>query len=151
MQKARAEYIKYLQLEESFWQQKDGYGWFKSGDRNTKFFHSIVKGSSHRLKITRIPNEVGCWLEDEAQIANEAINFYQQQFTQERDATNFPLLDHIPDLIIEDDNLVLESIRDEKEIKQVVIKLNRDNTSGPDGRFYQVCWDIIGGDVIRLV
>lgn len=38
MQKAKAEYIKYLRLEKSFSQQKSGYEWFECRDRNTEFF-----------------------------------------------------------------------------------------------------------------
>ncbi|KAH0714862.1 hypothetical protein KY284_007767 [Solanum tuberosum] len=97
MQKAKAEHTRYLHLEESYWQQKSGYDWFESGDRNTKFFNNIVKGRRNRLKVTRILNEQGCWVEEEDQIVNEAIDNYQKQFTQERDASDFPLLHHIPD------------------------------------------------------
>lgn len=31
MQRAKAEYYRYLHLEEKFWQQKVGYTWFESG------------------------------------------------------------------------------------------------------------------------
>ncbi|KAG5605425.1 hypothetical protein H5410_026917 [Solanum commersonii] len=43
MQKERTEYTTYLRLEEMYWQQKVGHDWFKSGDRNIRFFHSLVK------------------------------------------------------------------------------------------------------------
>lgn len=36
----------------------------------------------------------------------------------------------------------------------VVFKLNGDSSGGPDGltgRFYQVCWDIVGSDIIGMV
>lgn len=42
MQKARAEYTKYLALEEFYWQQKAGYRLFENGDKNTRFFYSVV-------------------------------------------------------------------------------------------------------------
>jgi len=47
MQRVKAEYNKYLHFEEVYWQQKAGYEWFVNGDRNTKFFHSLVKGRCH--------------------------------------------------------------------------------------------------------
>ncbi|XP_047264042.1 uncharacterized protein LOC124896540 [Capsicum annuum] len=129
MQRAKAEYTKYLHLEESYWQQKVGYDWFESGDRNTKFFHSIVKGRRNRLKVSRIMNDAGNWLEDEKLIADEA-------------------------LINEEENADLEAIPDEEELKKAVFSLNGDSACGPDGlsgRFYQSCWEIVRSDIIRMV
>lgn len=39
-------------------------------------------------------------LEDEAHIAREAISFYHKQFSQERDTTDFSLLEQIPNLVM---------------------------------------------------
>ncbi|WMV19930.1 hypothetical protein MTR67_013315 [Solanum verrucosum] len=36
LQRAQAEYKKYLHFEEKFWQQKTGYDWLENGDRNTR-------------------------------------------------------------------------------------------------------------------
>lgn len=63
LHRAQAEYKKYLHFEEIFWQQKAGYGWFENGDRNTRFFHSIVKGRRKKIQIQRIQNTQGDWLE----------------------------------------------------------------------------------------
>ncbi|KAH0776301.1 hypothetical protein KY290_007712 [Solanum tuberosum] len=57
LQKAQAELYTQLQREEEFWKQKAGFEWFKDGERNTKFFHTIVKGRKSRLRIKRIQNE----------------------------------------------------------------------------------------------
>ncbi|XP_049391503.1 uncharacterized protein LOC125855893 [Solanum stenotomum] len=114
----------------------------------------IVKGRRNRLKVTRILNEQGCWVEEEDQIVNEAIDYYQKQFTQERDASNFPLLHHIPELVTEEDNAVLGAIPDEPEIRKAVFSLNGDSACGPDGlsgRFFHSCWDIVGVEVGRMV
>lgn len=107
MQRAIVEYNKYLHLEEMYWQQKAGYDWFESGDRNTKFFHSLVKGRRQKMKVARIQNSQGSWLEDEEYIAAEAVMHFQNQFKQERDATSFPLLSHIPKLISDEENTTL--------------------------------------------
>lgn len=52
--KAHAELSMHLKREEEVWRQKAGYEWFKDGERNTKFFHTIVKGRRSRLRINRI-------------------------------------------------------------------------------------------------
>jgi len=56
LQKDKAEFKRYLHFEEIYWQQKAGYEWFDNGDRNTRFFYSIVKGRRKRLPLQRIQN-----------------------------------------------------------------------------------------------
>ncbi|KAG5601718.1 hypothetical protein H5410_033088, partial [Solanum commersonii] len=154
LQKAEAEFKRYLHFEEIYWQQKAGYEWFDNGEGNTRFFHSIVKGRRKRLHLQRIQNRQGVWLEEEEAIVVESIDFYQKQFTQERDATDFPLPRHNPTLINAEENSILCRIPELEEVKNVVFKLNGDSASGPDGltgRFYQSCWDIVGIDILALV
>lgn len=64
MQKAQAKFKKYLLFEEEYWKQKTGFTWFEKGERNTRFFHSLVKGRRKRLHLAKIHNEQGVLLED---------------------------------------------------------------------------------------
>ncbi|XP_059310123.1 uncharacterized protein LOC132061298 [Lycium ferocissimum] len=43
-----------------------GLDWFAEGDRNTRFFHNLVKGRRKKLMIKRIQSSDGVWLKDEA-------------------------------------------------------------------------------------
>lgn len=47
--KAEEDLMKHYQIEKEYWKQKGGMKWFKDGDRNTKFFHSYVRG--RRIKL----------------------------------------------------------------------------------------------------
>ncbi|XP_016452661.2 uncharacterized protein LOC107777184 [Nicotiana tabacum] len=78
LQKVQAKLIKCLALEEKYWQQKAGMTWFKEGDRNTKFFQAQVRGRRKRLQLKRIQNSGGTWIEEEQEIAQEAIKFYEE-------------------------------------------------------------------------
>ncbi|XP_060216653.1 uncharacterized protein LOC132644112 [Lycium barbarum] len=80
LMKVQAELTRVLHLEEEFWKQKAGMSWFQDGDKNSKFFHAHVKGRRKRLQLTRIHNSAGIWLNEENEIAEEAIRFYQTQF-----------------------------------------------------------------------
>ncbi|KAH0712322.1 hypothetical protein KY289_008281 [Solanum tuberosum] len=53
---AKAEEVvrSYYQIEEEYGKQKAGMQWFKEGDKNTKFFHSYVKGRRRKLMIWEI-------------------------------------------------------------------------------------------------
>ncbi|XP_016473910.2 uncharacterized protein LOC107795741 [Nicotiana tabacum] len=102
LQQVQAEMIKYLALEEEFWRQKAGMLWFKDGDRNTKFFHAQVNGRRKRLKLSRIQNSLGNWIEEDHLIAEEAIKFYKDQFTESVVPNDFYILNHVPSMVDSD-------------------------------------------------
>ncbi|XP_060211803.1 uncharacterized protein LOC132639368 [Lycium barbarum] len=122
--------------------------------QNTIFFHNIVKGRTKRTQIKRIQNSNGTWIEWTDNLADEAISFYQKQFTQEPQQEEFSLLEHIQELVTEEDNVVFCSIPSLEQVRQAVFELAGDSASGPDGLsglFYQSCWDIVGVNVHKLV
>lgn len=96
LQKVQAELIRYLALEEKYWKQKSGMSWFKDGDRNTKFFHAQVRGRRKKLQLSRIQNSQGMWIEEEEEIAAEAIQFFQDQFSESAAPTSFDIISHVP-------------------------------------------------------
>lgn len=60
---------------------------------------------------------------------------------KERDVIVFSLLSHIPNLINERNNEILDGSPDSEEVKDSIFKINGDSSSGPDRficRFYQV-------------
>lgn len=76
MQKALAEYNQYLHLEKVYWKQKARYEWFENSAKNTRFFHNLVKGIRQKLKVSRIENSQGNWLEEETEIKDEVVDFF---------------------------------------------------------------------------
>jgi len=56
LSKAEANLKKFLHLEDEYWKQKAGMRWFQDGDKNTKKFHSYVKGRRRKLHIAKIKN-----------------------------------------------------------------------------------------------
>nr|XP_018622849.1 uncharacterized protein LOC108943378 [Nicotiana tomentosiformis] len=54
LQKVQAELIKYLALEEQFWQQKSGMNWFQDGDCNTILFHAQEQNQELMKQTTRV-------------------------------------------------------------------------------------------------
>ncbi|KAG5604761.1 hypothetical protein H5410_026253 [Solanum commersonii] len=78
MQKAQAKFKKYLHFEEDYWKQKAGFDWFEEGDSLSQIG---TQDSFIRLDKRK-----------------------KKKFTQERDAINFSLLRHIPEVLNESDN-----------------------------------------------
>ncbi|WMV41297.1 hypothetical protein MTR67_034682 [Solanum verrucosum] len=154
LSKVEAELKKYLTLEEDFWRQKAGMKWFSDGDRNTKFFHSYVRGRRKKLCIAEIETEQGVILQSNNQIGQAAVEFFADQFRADSGETEFTMLEHIPRIISQEENEEMISLPDKEEVKTVVFKLNGSSACGPDGftgHFFQSCWDIVGDDITKMV
>ncbi|XP_059315045.1 uncharacterized protein LOC132065599 [Lycium ferocissimum] len=118
LQKAQAETKRYLHYEEEYWRQKSGLDWFVDGDKNTRFFHNLVKGRRKKLQIKRIQNSDGSWIEDDDQMADEVVHFYSQQFSQEELIGDENLLSHISVLIDQNRNDLLCQMPSVEEVKK---------------------------------
>lgn len=98
-------------------------------------------------------------------MVEEAVSFYQKQFTQEEESIDYTLLDHIPNMISTDTNDFLCTHPDHEEIKKAIFMMNGGSVYAPNGLpdlFYQspdrlpglvywTCWDIVGGDITKIV
>ncbi|KAG5608465.1 hypothetical protein H5410_019746 [Solanum commersonii] len=127
--------------------------WFKEGERNTKFFHTIVKGRRSRLRVNIIQNEEGEWLEDQEDIAAASMEFYAKQFTRQPANKDYEMLNELPHVVTSDKNEELQRMPMMEEVKSADMGLNRNSVEGPDGMtgaFYQCAWDIIGEDIHNM-
>lgn len=63
------------------------------------------------------------------------------------------MIDYVLEVTAEDENSALGAIPDD-DVQKVVIIFNGDSSSGPIGlskKFYQVYWNIMGIDIVRMV
>ncbi|XP_059292005.1 uncharacterized protein LOC132045444 [Lycium ferocissimum] len=79
LNKGYAEYIRWLNLQDNLLKQKTRLTWFKDGDKNTKYFHSVLRNKRRRLQIQRIKNHKGRWIQGEEKIAKAAIRHFKKQ------------------------------------------------------------------------
>ncbi|XP_019066503.2 uncharacterized protein [Solanum lycopersicum] len=125
LHRSQVELRKHLQREEEFWKRKAGMEWFKEGERNTKFFHTIVKGRRKRMR-----------------------------FTKQEDNEDFKLLKELPVVINDEMNEELQSMPTKEEVKRAVMGLNKVSAAGPhgmSGEFFQHNWDTTGEDIFNMV
>lgn len=59
LKKSEVELARFQAIQEDYWRQKSSLKWFKDGDRNTNFFHSVVKDRRKRLHISEICDKSG--------------------------------------------------------------------------------------------
>uniref|UniRef100_A0A0V0H5Y0 Putative ovule protein n=1 Tax=Solanum chacoense TaxID=4108 RepID=A0A0V0H5Y0_SOLCH len=80
--RCRAEFTKYLKLQDAILRQKARAKWLEEGDANTSYFHSTIK-DRRRLSLKKIMNEQNQCLEGNDQIVEGAVSFYQNLFSRE--------------------------------------------------------------------
>jgi len=118
--------------------------WFKDGDRNTGFFHVVVKrrNNSSGIHRLRIDNEV---IEDSKLIEDHILDFYTNLYAESisnvQDTRNMKdfIITYILELVSSDENMILIKCPEFLEIKNVVFNLNDNSVPGPDsfgGIFY---------------
>ena len=142
-----------------FWKERAKIFWFKDGDRNTAFFHVVVKRSNNSSEINRlrIDNVV---IEDPKLIEEHILDLYKTLYAESishvQDTNNMEdfISTYIPELVSAEENMMLIKCPDFLEIKNVVFNLNGNSSHGPDGFggvFYHSCWEIIGTNVCNVV
>ncbi|XP_075109246.1 uncharacterized protein LOC142181032 [Nicotiana tabacum] len=72
-------------------------------------------------------------IEEEQEIAEEAIKFYEEQFTEAATPASFDIVEHVPNLINTEQNAELIKQPTKQEVKMAVLGLNGDSAGGPDG------------------
>ena len=76
MNKAAAEYLLIIKMEEDYWRQKATVKWVAEGERNSKFFQGWVKQKRTKSKIHAIEDGDQTLTED-AEIRSSAANYFQ--------------------------------------------------------------------------
>ncbi|KAH0772311.1 hypothetical protein KY290_016292 [Solanum tuberosum] len=149
-----AEYIRFLKIEDSILKQKTQLQWFKEGDCNTKYFHSLIRGRRRKLFIHKLIREDGEWMQGDDIIAEAACEHFQELFTGENNLINEGALECIPRLVTEEQNNSLTIMPNLEELKEVIFSMNPNSAAGPDGmngHFFQKCWNIIKHDLLDVI
>ncbi|KAG5596871.1 hypothetical protein H5410_038103 [Solanum commersonii] len=115
----RAEFTKYLKLQDAILRQKARAKWLEEGDANTSYFHSTIKDRRRRLSLKKIMNEQNQWLEGNDQIAEGAVSFYQNLFSRESVAIDTETINYLPRCITDEDNKMLTSLNTITRMKRL--------------------------------
>nr|XP_009608741.1 uncharacterized protein LOC104102667 [Nicotiana tomentosiformis] len=94
------------------------------------------------------------WIEGDDNIDEEAINFFQKQFTKESHQMDLPILSCIFRIVDDTENIRLISPPNMEELKDIVFSMSSYSAPGPDGiskKFYHTCWEIIKDDLLLMV
>jgi len=134
---------------ESISSQKARCRWYKHGDSNSKFFHSIIRWRSMRnvIMVVDVENQ---WCEDPEVVHREAKNLFEERFTATHDfgvrlgSVEFKVLP----LEISLSMIVAFS---EEELREAVWMCEGSKSPGPDGfnfNFIKKYWDVLKQDIL---
>ncbi|KAL0434121.1 UNVERIFIED_CONTAM: hypothetical protein Slati_2746400, partial [Sesamum latifolium] len=142
-----------LTLEVEYWKQKSKCKWLEAGEKNTKYFHSLVKKERLKSTIHRII-EGNQDITHPDRIRDSAASYFEillSVHATQPSTTDFPFqFSKIQEAV--GNNLC--SIPLEEEIKETVFSIDKESMAGPDGfssAFYQAYWEFIARDICDAV
>ncbi|XP_059281337.1 uncharacterized protein LOC132035032 [Lycium ferocissimum] len=115
--RSKAEYIRWLKMEDSILRQKARLKWAEDGDSNTKHFIVLSGTEGENLKYTRL-----------------RINMVNgQMFTGNTRLENLDFVRDCDNLINDEDNIFLTKIPTIEETKIAIDSMDPNSCGGPDG------------------
>ncbi|GJZ55471.1 RNA-directed DNA polymerase, eukaryota, reverse transcriptase zinc-binding domain protein [Tanacetum coccineum] len=148
------EYSQVAKDEIKLLHQKAKIRWLEEGDRNTSYFHNILKARKHKSRIESI-----C-CEDGKRVEGSLVNdqFVQNFQTFRGSSFHVSPLSSLGDIALLKltETEATDMIKDvsDKEIKEALFDINSSKVVGPDGYtscFFKKAWNIIGTDICLAV
>ena len=148
--------LEYLMdKEEIIWAQKARSNWITQGDRNSKYFQTLVKQRRARNRILQLRKADGNLTEDLSEIESMFLDHFKDQF-KENDTKSLPqLMEELASLPIpkidHHQKEELERPMTNAKIEWVVQQLGLHKALGPNGIpafFHQYFWSIVRQDII---
>ena len=148
-----------LNSEETMWTQKARSNWILNGDRNTRYFQTVVRQRRARSKILHIKDEEGLLLEDPLENENRLVTHFKSPYEDtallsvdsilsELQSFDIPKLSH-------QQCLDMSRPVTSWEIEDTIFQLGPHKASGPDGIpaffFCQQYWEVVKIDVVNTI
>ena len=140
-----------LNSEETMWAQKARSNWILNGDRNTRYFQTLVRQRRARSKILHIKDEEGLLLEDPLENENRLVTHFKSPYEDtallsvdsilsELQSFDIPKLSH-------QQCLDMSRPVTSWEIEDTIFQLGPHKASGPDGipAFFFFLSTVLGG------
>lgn len=149
---ARNEFLKLLEKQEVYWNQRSKQFWLTKGDNNTKFFHKFASGRKKTNQVTKLKTSNGEWIEDKEGVRKIIIDHFSEMFQSSGVHEGLSDRDVVQQITAEQNNELIEPVTRD-EVKSAAFAMHPDKSPGLDGLnsgFFQAYWGIIGEDVVRF-
>nr|XP_043615711.1 uncharacterized protein LOC122587599 [Erigeron canadensis] len=124
-------YMEAANDEVKLLQQKAKIQWMKDGDRNTTYFHGILKARKHKNRVESICDEEGRRFEGQ-EVAEQFVKHFEQFLGRTDNVV--PIMEGIFDKVLKFEG-ALHMIRPvtDSELKDAMFSIGSNKASGPDG------------------
>ncbi|XP_057790445.1 uncharacterized protein LOC131007339 [Salvia miltiorrhiza] len=144
-----------LSRKSSLLKQKSRVSWLTDGDRNTAFFHAMLKYKKRPHIIPHLDIQ-GSMVYDQDEIGNHIVDFFSNLFNEDNmEEIDVVALEATIDRVVSpSQNDMLTRIPENDKITAAVFDMDPNSAAGPDGffgKFFQACWQIIRSDVWNAV
>ncbi|XP_059277795.1 uncharacterized protein LOC132031972 [Lycium ferocissimum] len=130
LNKAKAEFIRLLKNQDEIYRERDKAKWLKDGEKNTSYFHKVIKDRRRRLSIHNIQDSEGQNIMGHDDIAKAAIKHFEDLFTYQEIKGSFNILDQLPKLVTEDMNCMLTDKPSTLEIRNAIKSIDPESAPG---------------------
>ncbi|GKA68671.1 RNA-directed DNA polymerase, eukaryota, reverse transcriptase zinc-binding domain protein [Tanacetum coccineum] len=143
-----------LKDEELFLKQKSKIDWLSEGDRNSKYFHNVIKGRVNKSRISVIEDMCGNSHYGLA-VGDQFVSYFQKVLGSSSKVLpiNEPEMLFSNVLSDGDAKFMVRNVSDD-EVKKAIFDIDDNKAPGPDGyssHFFKASWDIVGKDVCKAV
>ncbi|GJY16874.1 RNA-directed DNA polymerase, eukaryota, reverse transcriptase zinc-binding domain protein [Tanacetum coccineum] len=148
------EYNDAVKDEEKLLAQKAKVDWLNEGDKNTSFFHKVIKGRRSRNRVATICDENGSYYEGD-DVPKQFVKHFQLFLGQSSSTTEIVMSEDLFCNVLshkEADWMVREVTNN--EIKEAMFDIGDNRALGPDGYtslFFKKEWKVMGSDVCDAV
>ncbi|GJX71997.1 RNA-directed DNA polymerase, eukaryota, reverse transcriptase zinc-binding domain protein [Tanacetum coccineum] len=147
------EYNIAMKEEEQFLFQKAKITWMSDGDKNSKFFHAVIKGRIHRNRIDVVCDEKNVTFEG-LEVAEQFVKHFQSFLGKSSNVEPIiPNTLNVKKVSVEDATFMIRQVTD-KEIKEALFDICDNKAPGPDGftsKFYKKAWNTVGKNVCDAI
>ncbi|XP_026454189.1 uncharacterized protein LOC113355526 [Papaver somniferum] len=117
--------------------------WVIEGGANTALFHANLRIRKSQNNINELENADGNLVTTQDQIVDTLVSYYQKKFEEKQVDFVDELFEEIPKFLTDEDNMFLDAIPSQEEIKDAVFGMDANSAPGPDGfpgSFYRFAW-----------
>ena len=147
-----------MQREEVMWAQKARSDWVLFGDRNTRFFQTVVKQRQVKNRIMQLKRRDGSFTDDLGEIEDILAQHFKIVFEDNVPFSYDQILTEVGTLSLPQLSAHQLSSLDRpvtiEEIEDTVFQLGSHKAPGPDGIpafFYHEYWSIVKFDIFNTV
>lgn len=149
----RTELCKVEKWEDELLCHQARINWVKDGDRNSKFYHAVIKDRKRR-QVVQLAREDDSVTTSATEIGTRAQFYFSDFFSASPYYLNQRLFEGIQPVLSTADNDKFTELPSSEEIRAAIKEMNPASSPGNDGftgYFYNSCWEIIQDDLCAFI